>query len=156
MGFWNKEEEKKKAGEINGLAKTEPAPSANLQPAVTSGGLMTEQGLAPERSLSKDPLTTRFGTIRSALSEGTVIQGKLTFDTPVRIDGKLSGEIFSSEALIVGEKGSIDAQVEVNALIVMGRVKGDIIAKERVELMAGGVIEATLNTPCFVMEEGAR
>ncbi|NMC62498.1 MAG: polymer-forming cytoskeletal protein, partial [SAR324 cluster bacterium] len=83
----------------------------------------------------------RFGQVRSALGTGTVIQGKLTFDTPVRIDGKLSGEIFSTAALIVGREGVIDASVDVTTLIVLGAIKGPIRASERAEVYSGGSLE---------------
>jgi len=97
----------------------------------------------------------RFGKVRSALGPGTVIQGKLSFDTPVRIDGKLSGEIFSSKALIVGPQGWINAQIEVAALIVMGTVKGNVKATERVELFPGGKLDGDVSTPAFVMSDGS-
>jgi len=110
---------------------------------------------SPSHSIDEDPLVAKYGRIRSALGAGTVIQGKLSFDTPVRIDGKLSGEIFSSEALIIGASGNVDAQVEVRALVVSGTVRGKIVAKERIELLAGGKIEGSIVSPSFRMEEGA-
>jgi len=103
----------------------------------------------------KDALAKRFGTVRSALGPGTVIQGKLAFYTPVQIDGQLSGEIFSTKALIVGREGKIDAKVDVASLIVMGEVKGIISCSERLELLSPGVVEGSITTPILVMEEGA-
>lgn len=100
-------------------------------------------------------LAGRFGKVRSALGVGTLIQGRLSFDTPVRIDGKLSGEVFSSEALIVGSSGVVDAQLEVAVLIVMGTVKGKIKASQRVEVYAGGRLEAEVIAPVIKIEEGA-
>lgn len=96
----------------------------------------------------------RFGKLRSALGPGTVIQGKLSFDTPVRIDGKLSGEIFSSEAIIVGAGGSIEGDIEVASLIVLGLVRGKVTAHQRVEVLNGGRLEADFVAPVFVIEDG--
>jgi cytoskeletal protein CcmA (bactofilin family) len=104
----------------------------------------------------EDRIAERYGKLRSALGSGTVIQGKLSFDTTVRIDGKLSGEIFSSKALIVGTSGTIDAQIQVASLVVMGTVKGKVKASERIELLAGGKIEGEISSPIFIMEEGAQ
>jgi cytoskeletal protein CcmA (bactofilin family) len=103
----------------------------------------------------EDSIADRFGIVRSALGDGTVIQGKLSFDTPVRIDGKLTGEIFSSKALIVGKTGVIDAKVEVACLIILGKVKGDIKATQLIELWEGGSLEGTIETERFTMEEGS-
>lgn len=102
----------------------------------------------------EDILNERFGKTRSALSAGTVIQGKLSFDTPVRIDGKLSGEVYSSKALIIGPTGQVDAQVEVACLVVLGSLKGNAKAAERLEIWAGGAFEGNIVTPVLVVQEG--
>jgi cytoskeletal protein CcmA (bactofilin family) len=118
----------------------------------------SEHSLDAAKSLeesAEERLVERFGKTRSALGPGTVIQGRLTFDTTVRIDGKLSGDVFSSKAIIVGRKGSIDAQIEVSALIVLGHVKGYIKATERVDILAGGYVEGSIETPCLVVESGS-
>ena len=103
----------------------------------------------------RDVLTQRFGKLRSALGEGTVINGKLSFDAPVRIDGRLKGEVYSSKALIVGETGEIDADISVQSLIVLGTVKGNIKASERVELSSGARFDGQLQTSVLVVAEGA-
>ena len=100
-------------------------------------------------------LSTRFGKVRSALGVGTLIQGKLSFDTPVRIDGKLSGEVFSSEALIVGPSGLVDAQLEVASLVVLGTLKGKVKATQQIEVYSGGKLEAEVITSSLKVEEGA-
>lgn len=115
-----------------------------------SGGLLPGAGIGPEEVISQ-----RFGKTRSALGEGTVIQGKLSFDTPVRIDGRLSGEILSSRALIVGASGRVDATIEAATLIILGHVSGKVSATERVELWAGAKLEGTVRTPVLVVQEGS-
>ncbi len=106
-------------------------------------------------SCPEDSIADRFGKVRSALGPGTVIQGKLSFDTPVRIDGKLSGEIFSSKALIIGEQGEVDATVEVACLIILGKMTGKVKATEKIELYGSGSLEGDIKTPAFAMQEGA-
>jgi cytoskeletal protein CcmA (bactofilin family) len=67
----------------------------------------------------------------------------------------LSGEIFSSKALIVGATGIVDAQIEASILVVQGSVKGNVRASERVELMSGARVEGDVHTPILVIQEGA-
>jgi len=95
-----------------------------------------------------------YGKIRSALGAGTIIEGKLLFDSTVRIDGQLKGEVSSSKALIVGPEGVVDAEFKVAALIVMGKVSGQINAKDRVEILAGGSITGDVKAPIFIIKEG--
>ena len=92
--------------------------------------------------------------VRSALGPGTEIDGKLRFDATVSIDGKLRGEVFSSEALIVGKSGNVDAQITVKRLVVYGFVKGTVKA-ERIDLIAGGTLEGDIECPSLSIEAGA-
>ncbi len=103
----------------------------------------------------EDVVAERFGgKVRSVLGAGTVIQGKLSFDTPVRIDGKLSGEVLSSKAVIVGTKGEMNAEIDVGSLVVLGNVKGVIRASEKVEIFPGGSLEGDVCSPSFVIHGG--
>lgn len=93
--------------------------------------------------------------VQSALGAGTIIQGKLSFDTPVRIDGKLSGEVFSTSTLIIGETGVVDAQVEAESLVILGKVKGQVTVREKVELRSGGELEGEVTSKSLRVETGA-
>ena len=152
MAFWKKPTTK------DPVTAT-PSPTLNdttkAAKAIEAGIPTVVSGLASASdSLSSDPLVSRFGKIRSALGEGTVIQGKLSFDTPVRIDGKLGGQVYSTNAVIVGPKGSIEADIDVTVLVVMGHVNGNIFASERIEILAGGSVEGKVNCPVLVLAEG--
>jgi cytoskeletal protein CcmA (bactofilin family) len=94
------------------------------------------------------------GQLKTALGSGTVIQGKLTFDAPVRIDGTLNGEVYSTSTLVVGNSGTIRANVEVGSLITYGHVIGPVHASEVVEIRRGGRIEGDISTARIVIEEG--
>ena len=159
MSFWKKKPEHETA--IGPVAQPVSAPpKAKLSPPVELFSTQSRQEIrklfeiGAEAPVDAEKALDRFGKLRSALGNGTVIQGRLTFDTPVRIDGKLTGEIFSSAALIVGPSGVVDATVEVSTLIVLGSVKGVVKATDRVEVYAGGTLEGSVVTPVFIMERG--
>ncbi len=102
-----------------------------------------------------EDLKRRFGgNIRSALGSGTVIEGKMSFDTPVRIDGTIDGEIHSTSTLIVGEQAIVKAVMEVGSLIVLGQVTGNVVASDLIEIRRGGQLEGDIKSPRFVMEQG--
>lgn len=92
--------------------------------------------------------------VRSALGPGTVIEGKLRFDSPVRIDGSLIGEVTSSSVLIVGEQAVVKAIVNVGSLVVHGQVSGQVEAHEKVEIKDGGCLEANIKTKQLIIDEG--
>jgi cytoskeletal protein CcmA (bactofilin family) len=125
--------------------------SSEVPQKVTSEVMTCDFSLGAEQDLKR-----RFGSdIRSALGPGTVIEGTFRFDSPVCIDGTLSGEVLSSSALIVGEQAEVDAKIKVGSLIILGRVRGDIEASDLVEIRANGCLEGDIITKRLVIEDGA-
>ncbi len=115
-----------------------------------------QQTVTSDLSLSiEEDLKRRFGTnIKSALGPGTVIEGTFRFDSPVCIDGTLTGEVSSTSALIVGADASVTGTIRVGSLIVLGTVNGKIDADELVEVRNGGMLEADIQTRRIAIEEG--
>ena len=166
MAFWGKKDDEEKknqgafsfaTGQQSKTAQAKPTGAAPLSPVTQKDSVSSS--LTP---LASKPVSSVFPTgsnldepkVRSALGPGTVIHGKLSFDAPVSIDGKLSGEIFSSKTLHVGKSGVIDATIEVTALVIRGIVKGSIKVSERVEIRDGGQLLGDVTTPILTMEDG--
>ena len=89
------------------------------------------------------------------MDEGTEFIGELRFRDTFRIDGRLKGKVVSEHTLIVGETGQVDAEIECAVVSIKGSVSGRVAAKERIELLAGARVQATLISPRLVIEEGA-
>ncbi len=94
------------------------------------------------------------GRLRAALNAGTVIHGRLTFDSPVQIDGTLTGEVFSTSTLVVGHQGMVEANIQVGTIVILGNVKGPVEASELVEIRNGGRLEGNVRTDRIAIEEG--
>ncbi|MDR2338326.1 MAG: polymer-forming cytoskeletal protein [Deltaproteobacteria bacterium] len=92
--------------------------------------------------------------IKTAIGYGTIIEGKFKFDSPVRIDGELSGEIVSDSILIVGETAVLKAQIKVGSLIVYGKIIGDIFVDELVNIKSDGLVEGNITTKRIAIDDG--
>jgi len=92
--------------------------------------------------------------VQAHLGQGSRIEGKLTFDGSVRIDGQVEGEINAQDSVIVGEHAEVTAQIVANTIIVQGRVTGDLTARKRVELKAPASIAGNISTPSLVIHDG--
>jgi len=92
--------------------------------------------------------------INAFLGRDTEFEGKLSFTGAVRIDGKLSGEIFSNGTLIVGESAVIKAQIHIADMVISGEVHGDIFAEKKIEITVPGKLFGNIKTPKLVLEEG--
>ncbi len=91
--------------------------------------------------------------IKAFLGEGSRFEGTLSFEEMVRLDGSFSGEINSSDTLVVGETAVIEGHIKVGTLILSGRFKGTIAATTMVDLRAPAQVEGSIQTPLLKIEE---
>jgi cytoskeletal protein CcmA (bactofilin family) len=94
------------------------------------------------------------GEINTLLGKGSEFEGKLTFEGTVRVDGKLSGEIFSDDVLVVGEGAEVHAEIDIGEIIIQGLVVGNIRAKRAVEIHAPGKVRGDITTPSLQIDKG--
>jgi cytoskeletal protein CcmA (bactofilin family) len=94
------------------------------------------------------------GEINTLLGRGSEFEGKLTFEGTVRIDGRLSGEIFSDDVLVVGEGAEVHAEIDIGEIIIQGTVVGNIRAKRGVEIHAPGRVRGDITTPSLQVDKG--
>jgi len=91
----------------------------------------------------------------SFVGEGITVIGSMDFgDGEVRLDGRLEGKILGHGTLIIGEKGSLQGEVDVGALVLHGRVDGIVVASDSIRITHTGRLCGRLYAVRFVMEEG--
>jgi cytoskeletal protein CcmA (bactofilin family) len=94
--------------------------------------------------------------ITGFLDEGTEFVGEMKFGGTMRIDGKYEGKIKSNSSLIIGETANIKADlIEVGAISINGRIEGNIVAKDRIEIHSMGKVFGSITTPSLIVDDGA-
>jgi cytoskeletal protein CcmA (bactofilin family) len=94
------------------------------------------------------------GELTAFLDEASEIEGKFSFSGTVMINGRLRGEIYSNDTLIVGEKGVINASIRAGIVLVSGEVVGNVVGVERVELRGSARVSGDIEAPIVVVDEG--
>ena len=89
------------------------------------------------------------------LDEGTEFSGELRFRDVLRVDGRVRGKIVSDNTLIIGETGQVDAEIDCGVVSIRGRVTGQVHGRQRIELLSGCRVMATLVSPKLLVEDGA-
>ena len=69
--------------------------------------------------------------LNALLGKGSQFEGKLLFEGSVRIDGKFSGEIVSTDTLIIGEGAEVKANLQIGTLTCLGDFQGDARASKK-------------------------
>src|SRR5436853_5959921 len=100
------------------------------------------------------PTVSRQPELNALLGKGSQFEGKLIFEGTVRIDGKFSGEIISTDQLIIGEGAEVKANVKVGTLTCLGDYQVDATASKAIELKAPAMARGTLTPATVVIDRG--
>jgi cytoskeletal protein CcmA (bactofilin family) len=97
--------------------------------------------------------------IKSLIAEGSCIEGNLKFTDGLRVDGKVIGDIRSSEGgasiLVISESAVVTGLIHADHVIINGRVIGPIHASELLELQPKAQIEGDVSYKALEMHQGA-
>ena len=103
----------------------------------------------------ESPAPTLVGSdLNALLGRGSEFEGKLTFEGTVRIDGKFTGTIVTSDTLVVGEGANVSAEVRCGTVVIHGEVEGNIQAKHGVEIHPPARVRGNIETPSLMIAKG--
>jgi cytoskeletal protein CcmA (bactofilin family) len=95
------------------------------------------------------------GLMNTIIGKDTVITGTLDVKGALRVDGAVKGKIISSDCVTVGATGVVEAEIEADTAIIAGRMVGNVVTIEKIELQAKCEMEGDLKTKSLVIEQGA-
>ena len=84
------------------------------------------------------------------------LDGTITGNEAVLIEGTVRGKIDMAADLRVGTKARVEASVHAKNVTVEGRLTGDISADDRVELIASATVDGNIKAPKIIVAEGAK
>lgn len=93
--------------------------------------------------------------IRTVLDQGTQVNGKLSFTAPTRIEGRLRGEVRSTDLLEIAKSAVVHGSIWAKRLVVAGEVRGQVLGAELVEIQAGGRVHGLIETRALTVVDGA-
>ncbi len=97
------------------------------------------------------------GGVSGVIGPGIRIEGTLSFEGIIRVDGHVRGRIESEGGtVIVGDRGVIEADVRVGRAVVMGEVTGTIEATGEIEILRSARMTGELWSPVISIDPGAR
>ncbi|MHC4846329.1 MAG: bactofilin family protein [Planctomycetota bacterium] len=91
----------------------------------------------------------------TVIGSDTHITGEMTFKKNARIVGSFEGKVKGEGDLRVADNATCKAEVESNSITVDGKVEGNLIARDKLQLNAKGVIKGDIVAGKMVMTEGA-
>ncbi len=95
------------------------------------------------------------GELSTILGPDADLEGSLTVKQSMRIDGKVKGELSSSETVTIGSGGSVEGNIVAKDVILGGSVIGKLSASGKTVLEHSSRLNGDLKTTRLVVEEGA-
>jgi len=90
------------------------------------------------------------------IGKSFVIKGQVSCDGDLYIDGQIEGSVDpKGNRLTIGPEGRLKANVNARAVVVRGRLEGNIQASERVDLRQTAVVVGDIVTQSISIEPGA-
>jgi len=90
------------------------------------------------------------------IGKSFVIKGQVSCDGDLYIDGQVEGSVDpKGNRLTIGPEGRLKANVTARAVVVLGRLEGNIQASERVDLKQSAIVVGDIVTQSITIESGA-
>ncbi len=98
-------------------------------------------------------------TVDSLIGQNSQIVGDFRFSGGLHVDGTVKGNVLADDddhaMLTLSDRGTIEGEVKVPFIILNGVVKGDVYAREHVELAANARVEGNVFYRLIEMAMGA-
>ena len=125
-----------------------PAPVAKPASAKTEGIAMSTDAMRP--------LSTTPSGSTARLGASLQIKGEISGNEDLHVDGSVEGLIqLDDRKLTVGASAKLTADVVAREVVVYGSVKGNLRARDRIEIKKDGSVIGDLTTARIMIEDGA-
>ena len=141
------------------LAIAEPKSFQSRLPAITGEvhfrGMLTVDGLLSGQLGSASCMSVKQRS-RMLFASEPELSGEFSFKDMIRVNGHIAGTVGSKNGtLIVDTEAIVEADVNVAVAVMSGTVKGEIVARDRVELGPTAKIYGNIWTRSIVIKNGA-
>lgn len=115
----------------------------------------------PTSAMSEPATAPRSATATTTADQATigkslVIKGEVTGSESLYIDGRVEGSInLSGNRVTVGRNGVVSANINAREIVVLGKVRGNLTASDRVDIRSDGSLTGDVVAARISIEDGA-
>jgi cytoskeletal protein CcmA (bactofilin family) len=93
---------------------------------------------------------------QASIGRSLVIKGEVSGGESLYIDGRIEGTINIPEHRItIGRNGAVTADINAREVVIMGKVNGNVICNDRLDIRSEGAVTGDVVTPRISVEDGA-
>jgi cytoskeletal protein CcmA (bactofilin family) len=96
------------------------------------------------------------GGDQATIGKGLFVKGEIAGSESLFIDGKVEGSIsLPGNRVTVGRNGQVSASINAREIVVLGKVRGNVTASDRVDIRAEGALTGDVTAARISIEDGA-
>ena len=112
--------------------------------------------MASEPAVGPRPVATTTTADQATIGKSLVIKGEVTGSESLYIDGRVEGSInLSGNRVTVGRNGVVAANINAREIVVLGKVRGNLTASDRVDIRSDGSLTGDVVAARISIEDGA-
>ena len=93
---------------------------------------------------------------QATIGKSLVVKGEVTGSESLYIDGKVEGAInLPGNRVTVGRNGQVAANITAREIVVLGKVRGNVTASDRVDIRSEGSLTGDVTAQRISIEDGA-
>jgi cytoskeletal protein CcmA (bactofilin family) len=93
---------------------------------------------------------------QATIGKSLVIKGEVTGSESLYIDGRVEGSInLAGNRVTVGRNGVVSANINAREIVVLGKVRGNLTASDRVDIRSDGSLTGDVVASRISIEDGA-
>jgi cytoskeletal protein CcmA (bactofilin family) len=93
---------------------------------------------------------------QATIGKSLVIKGEVTGSESLYIDGRVEGSInLSGNRVTIGRNGVVSANISAREIVVLGKVRGNLTASDRVDIRSDGSLTGDVVAARISIEDGA-
>ena len=91
------------------------------------------------------------------LGEDLIIQGTVHSEKKIIVSCTVEGSLYGDQEIIISDKGNINGKIEGKVVVVAGKINGDMLVHERLEVNSTANLNGEVHVPSgqLLIQEGA-
>lgn len=90
----------------------------------------------------------------SLIAQGVYIEGNIVTHGDIRVEGKIKGTLHCKAKLVLGASGSLEGNVDAQNAMIAGKIEGQIVVRDMVQIQESGKINGDLTAGNMAMQKG--
>ncbi len=92
---------------------------------------------------------------QTIIGKTVTVKGEILGSEQLVVEGTVEGRISIETTVLIREGGLVKADVDANDINIAGGVVGNIVVKDKIEIVSGGYVLGDIRTPRLIVNDGA-